>query len=351
LFDLDQASYFYCAIFNFAGTVSSPEKVFSLSSPFQHRSNKELKAVYKLKQLNGKIMKNTIKAFKAFDKNMQCRGFQYEEGQVYEMDGEPILCEHGFHFCKDLVLTLAYYPAEDINDNFYAEVEIIGDVVYEEPTNHKGATNKIKILRIIPCEEVSGMVDGNSNSGNSNSGYSNSGDSNSGNRNSGNRNSGDSNSGNRNSGNRNSGYSNSSDSNSGDSNSGNRNSGNRNSGYSNSGNRNSGNRNSGDWNSGNRNSGDWNSGDWNSSSYESGAFNSIQSDTIRVFNIDCLRSEWEAAYKPDFLYFTPCKDMTYKDSFIKSWKDADKTDRERVKDLPNFDASVFFKISGIDLRD
>jgi len=311
LFDLDQASYFYCAIFNFAGTVSSPEKVFSLSSPFQHRSNKELKAVYKLKQLNGKIMKNTIKAFKAFDKNMQCRGFQYEEGQVYEMDGEPILCEHGFHFCKDLVLTLAYYPAEDINDNFYAEVEIIGDVVYEEPTNHKGATNKIKILRIIPCEEVSGMVDGNSNSGNSNSGYSNSGDSNSGNRNSGN----------------------------------------RNSGYSNSGNRNSGNRNSGDWNSGNRNSGDWNSGDWNSSSYESGAFNSIQSDTIRVFNIDCLRSEWEAAYKPDFLYFTPCKDMTYKDSFIKSWKDADKTDRERVKDLPNFDASVFFKISGIDLRD
>ena len=311
MFDLDQASYFYCAIFNFAGTVSSPEKVFSLSSPFQHRSNKELKAVYKLKQLNGKIMKNTIKAFKAFDKNMQCRGFQYEEGQVYEMDGEPILCEHGFHFCKDLVLTLAYYPAEDINDNFYAEVEIIGDVVYEEPTNHKGATNKIKILRIIPCEEVSGMVDGNSNSGNSNSGYSNSGDSNSGNRNSGN----------------------------------------RNSGYSNSGNRNSGNRNSGDWNSGNRNSGDWNSGDWNSSSYESGAFNSIQSDTIRVFNIDCLRSEWEAAYKPDFLYFTPCKDMTYKDSFIKSWKDADKTDRERVKDLPNFDASVFFKISGIDLRD
>ena len=261
-----------------------------------------------------------IKGFKAFDKNMQCMGFQYKEGEVYEMDGKPILCQNGFHFCKDLVLTLAYYPAANINDNFYAEVEILGEVEYEQPTKHKGVTNKIKILRIIPKEEVSAMVDGKNNTGEQNSGHSNSGDRNSGDWNSGDWNSGDSNSGDRNSGDWNSGH--------------------RNSGYSNSGHR----------NSGHRNSGDRNSGDWNSCNYETGAFNSEQSEIIRVFNKDCKKSDWDNAYKPSFLYFKPDKEIGYKESFKKSWSESDEGEREKVRDLPNFDAEVFYDISGIDLR-
>ena len=247
-----------------------------------------------------------MKGYKAFSRDLKCMDFQYKEGETYEIEGTPILCQHGFHFCKDLVLTLAYYPVDNcITENCYAEVEILGEVEYEQPIKHKGVTNKIKILRIIPDKEVKSMVDDKSNSGNSNSG---------------NRNSGD------------------------------WNSGNRNSGDSNSGNSNSGNSNSGDWNSGYRNSGNSNSGDWNSCDREAGFFNSKQSKTIRVFNKNCKLSVWENSYKPSFMYFEVDEKLGYKESFKKSWDEADKEDRERVKDLPNFNARVFFEISGIDLR-
>ena len=319
---------------------------------------------------------NTIKAYKAFNRDMTCLNQKYKAGQVYEMEGKPILCEKGFHFCKDLVLTLQYYPVSDsITENHYAEVEILGDVEWEMPTKHKGVTNKIKILRVLSDKEVNEMVDDKSNSGHSNSGDRNSGHSNSGDRNSGDRNSGHWNSGDRNSGHWNSGHSNSGHSNSGNSNSGDRNSGDRNSGRWNSGDRNSGHWNSGDrnsghwnsgrWNSGDRNSGDSNSGNsnsgnsnsgnsnsgrWNSTNNETGCFNSFQSKKIRVFNKKCDRDIWDDAYKPDFLFFE-IEDNDYKSSFINSWERADKDDRERVKDLPNFDAETFLEISGIDLRE
>ena len=136
-------------------------------------------------------------------------------------------------------------------------------------------------------------------------------------------------------------------------------------------------RNNGDWNSGYRNSGDRNSGDWNSGDWNSGFLNSNTPNTIRVFNKEILLEAWDKAYKPKFLFFNlvfwvSSKDMTekekaenpshetnagflrflsYKEAFKKSWDEADKTDRERIRDLPNFDAEVFFEISGIDLRE
>lgn len=34
--------------------------------------------------------------YKGMDKNMQCRGFQYEVGKEYETD-KAVACECGFH--------------------------------------------------------------------------------------------------------------------------------------------------------------------------------------------------------------------------------------------------------------
>ncbi len=153
--------------------------------------------------------------------------------------------------------------------------------------------------------------------------------------------------------------------NSGDSNSGNRNSGNWNSGDSNSGN----------WNSGNWNSGDRNSGNWNSGNRNSGFFNTETPDEILVFGKHCNRQLWEEAYKPRFLFFDLTifvtqeemskeekeqnphyettggylKTLSYKEAFKKAWDNADKADRIRVKELPNFDKYKFFEISGIDV--
>ena len=234
-----------------------------------------------------------MKYYKAFKRDMTCRDFQYKEGGVYEIQEAPILCERGFHFMKALVLTLEYYPvSNDITENLYAEVEPLGEIVWEEPTKHKGCTNKLKIVRVIPDDEVKGMlVDARFNSGEGNSGHRNSGD---------------------------------------------WNSGNRNSGYG---------------NSGNRNSGDRNSGNWNQCHHETGAFNTEQSDTIRVFNKPCLKQDFENAYKPRFLYFEVDKSIGYKESFKKSWENADHQDRIKIKDLPNFDPDVFYELSGIRLSD
>jgi hypothetical protein len=177
-----------------------------------------------------------------------------------------------------------------------------------------------------------------------------------------------------NSGDRNSGDWNSGDRNSGNWNSGDRNSGDRNSGNWNSGYWNSGYRNSGDWNSGNWNSGNWNSGYGNSTNRETGLFNTIE-PTIRIFNKDSGK-KWEEINHPHFNEFylnkwIEEKDMNdeekikeplfyvregylkkyeYEEAWTNFWRDTDEENRQKFLNLPNFNADIFFEITGIDVR-
>ena len=82
----------------------------------------------------------TIKGYKGFDKNMQCRGFQYEEGKEYECERAEA-CKEGFHLCEYPLDVFNYYsPAESL----FAEVEGSGNIDRHDKDS-KIACTKIKI--------------------------------------------------------------------------------------------------------------------------------------------------------------------------------------------------------------
>jgi len=62
-----------------------------------------------------------VTGFKGFDKNLQCKGFQYEVGKTYTHDGALRLCKTGFHFVENPLDALSYYPLRD--GNRWAQVE------------------------------------------------------------------------------------------------------------------------------------------------------------------------------------------------------------------------------------
>ena len=66
-----------------------------------------------------------MKAYKGFNPDMTCRGFQYEEGKTYKTD-EATLCEKGFHACLAPMDVFSYYPPCDDNGNLnrFHEVEL-----------------------------------------------------------------------------------------------------------------------------------------------------------------------------------------------------------------------------------
>ena len=274
-----------------------------------------------------------MKAFKVFNSNWTCRGFQYEVGETYVEKVNPILCDTGFHFCKKLSECFNYYSFDPSNK--VAEIEALGNITEGDD---KCCTNKIKIVKEIKWHEVLELV----NTGKGNAGLSNSGSDNSGHYNSGYRNSGSDNSGSYNSGNRNSGH------------------------Y-----------NSGHYNSGDSNSGDYCSGDFNLSENESGCF-CTKPHKIRIFDkkTDMTLEEWrnsrafsllikfdnwttEWVHKANMTeqekeqndgYKTTCGYLKNRDVINASqdwWNRLSDEDKQCIRKIPNFDAKKFEKIMGI----
>ena len=85
--------------------------------------------------------------YKGFDKNLQCRDFQYEIGKEYNMDGDIKCCENGFHACENPFDVFGYY-VPDGNSRF-CEVECSGKESHEEDSDSKAAFSHIKIVAEI----------------------------------------------------------------------------------------------------------------------------------------------------------------------------------------------------------
>lgn len=229
-----------------------------------------------------------MKGYKVFNPDWTCKGFQYEVGKTYEEYVDLKCCERGFHFCERAADCFNYYSFDP--ENKVAEVEAIGKVVTE---GDKSCTNKIRIVREITWEEVLRIV----NTGKSCTGL--------------------------------------------------------------------------------RNSGNWNSGDRNKTSFSSGCFNTEESN-ILMFNKPSKwsHSDWfgsEARYllsliKHDVLEWICLDDMTEEEKhehpeaettggYLKRldesqcgqlwWNELSEENKKIIKDMPNFDQSVFEEITGI----
>ena len=96
------------------------------------------------------MSKKVITSYKGFDKNMQCRGFQYEVGKEYEMDGEIKCCNQGFHACKSPMEVWDYY---DMLDSRYAEVEQSGKIDAGENST-KVCSSRIKIKAELKLADI-----------------------------------------------------------------------------------------------------------------------------------------------------------------------------------------------------
>ena len=68
-----------------------------------------------------------MKVYKATDKDMKCRGFQYELGKTAEVEGDIELCEKGLHACEMPLDVLGYYAPGDGSRYFEAELEDVSD--------------------------------------------------------------------------------------------------------------------------------------------------------------------------------------------------------------------------------
>ena len=91
-------------------------------------------------------MGNKVIAYKGFNSDLTCKGFQYKIGEKYSYDEKIILCEKGFHACEEPLDVLNYYSE---SDSRYCTVEQSGEIIRCEHNNNKQVSSKIKIIKEI----------------------------------------------------------------------------------------------------------------------------------------------------------------------------------------------------------
>ena len=91
-----------------------------------------------------------ITAYKGFDKDFKCRGFQYEVGKDYKMDGDIQCCKRGFHACESPFEVFDYY---DMLSSRFAVVELSGTIDKEKKST-KICSSNIKIKAELNIADI-----------------------------------------------------------------------------------------------------------------------------------------------------------------------------------------------------
>lgn len=95
-------------------------------------------------------MGKIIRGYKGFDRDFTCRGFQYEVGKTYEIEGEPKLCERGFHFCTSPLAVFKYYePTKRFAIVEAEEADVVCDNDFP-----KAVAKRLTIVREVTLDEM-----------------------------------------------------------------------------------------------------------------------------------------------------------------------------------------------------
>ena len=93
---------------------------------------------------------NAIVAFKGFDRNLCCRGYQYEVGKEYHAEGDIKACKNGFHACPNPNDLFVYYAPNECNR--YCKVRLWGDM--DDSESDKIAASDVEIVEEMSIMEV-----------------------------------------------------------------------------------------------------------------------------------------------------------------------------------------------------
>ena len=89
-----------------------------------------------------------MKAYKGFDKDLKCRGFQFEAGKEYREEKADI-CKSGFHACENPLDVFKYYPPATSR---YCKVDLDANEQKEDDSKRVG--KKILILDEISLQDM-----------------------------------------------------------------------------------------------------------------------------------------------------------------------------------------------------
>jgi len=108
----------------------------------------QAKPAAKRKRAKPESKPEPIMAYKGFDKDWTCRGYQFALGETYTHEGKVEACESGFHACENPLDVFKYYnPGE----SRFALVEQSGDIArHSDDSKVASARIEIKAELTIP---------------------------------------------------------------------------------------------------------------------------------------------------------------------------------------------------------